>query len=55
MRQNVSTTKTLKEILSENEDYALYDLMRRILNVDPLKRMTCQEALEHVYFTGNAN
>lgn len=40
-----------KKALVQMDDVA-FDLLEKLLVIDPVKRMTCKEALEHPYFKG---
>lgn len=37
-------------MFEERNDMELYDLMKRVLNIDPSRRLSCEEALRHKYF-----
>ena len=46
--QRVHRMKMLPELMPEQPE--LVDLLRRCLEVDPRRRITCQEALRHRFF-----
>ena len=46
-----SNAKTIEELF-ENQNPMILDLLRKMLVIDPTKRITVNKALEHEFFAG---
>ncbi len=50
IKKNVKNFNTVDDIISK-EDPELKDLLEKMLEIDPKKRISCSKALKHDFFT----